>query len=89
MREKSEEHTGPLPPSPDTSCTNRNADISTWPWRWQPLEARHFGYAVLQHIVNKRWGEFSGDERGQLGTLVYGILSEVGSVEGEPWQGGC
>jgi len=44
---------------------------------------------VLQHIVNKRWGEFSGDERGQLGTLVYGMLSEVGSVEGEPWQGGC
>ena len=37
--------------------------------------------------MQKRWGEFNAEERGQLGTLVYGMLSEVGSApQPEPWM---
>ena len=32
----------------------------------QPLEARHFGYGVLQHVVHERWHEFSPEERQHL-----------------------
>jgi exportin-5 len=56
--------------------------------RAQPLEARHFGYGVLQHVVYKRWAEFSPEERRQLGSLVYEKLSEVGAAPAgapEPW----
>ena len=57
--------------------------------RGQPLEARHFGYGVLQHVVSRRWGSFSADERRQLAKLVYDKLSECGSAPAdapEPWM---
>lgn len=57
--------------------------------RGQPLEARHFGYGVLQHAVHKRWREFSPEEQAQLSKLVYDKLSEVGAAptdSPEPWM---
>ena len=57
--------------------------------RGQPLEARHFGYGVLQHVVSRRWGSLSADERRQLAKLVYDKLSECGSAPAdapEPWM---
>ena len=48
--------------------------------RGQPLEARHFGYGVLQHVVAKRWSQFTQPERQELAKLVYDKLSECGAV---------
>jgi hypothetical protein len=47
--------------------------------RSKPLEARHFGYGVLQHVVAKRWREFSSDEKTQLAKMCYEKLSEISS----------
>ena len=48
--------------------------------RGQPLEARHFGYGVLQHVVARRWSQFTHPERQELAKLVYDKLSECGAV---------
>jgi hypothetical protein len=48
--------------------------------RGQPLEARHFGYGILQHVVAKRWSQFTQPERQELAKLVYDKLSECGAV---------
>lgn len=48
--------------------------------RGQPLEARHFGYGVLQHVVAERWSQFTQPERQELAKLVYDKLSECGAV---------
>ena len=45
----------------------------------KPIEARHFGYGVLQFIVNKRFGEFSDAEKHALASLCYDKLREVGN----------
>lgn len=49
--------------------------------REKPLEARHFGYGVLTHVVSKRWREFSDDEKTQLAKMCYEKLGEISSVE--------
>lgn len=57
--------------------------------RGQPLEARHFGYGVLQHVMHKRWHEFSPEERQHLAKVVYDKLSEAGNAPAdspEPWM---
>ena len=51
--------------------------------RGQPLEARHFGYGVLQHVVAKRWSQFTQPERQELAKLVYDKLSECGAVSAD------
>ena len=47
--------------------------------RSKPLEARHFGYGVLQHVVAKRWREFSDEEKTALAKMCYEKLSEISS----------
>ena len=47
--------------------------------RGQPLEARHFGYGVLQHVVARRWSHHA-PQRQELAKLVYDKLSECGAV---------
>ena len=52
----------------------------------KPLEARHFGYGVLQHVVGKRWREFSEDEKTALAKMCYEKLGEISSsVKPEPF----
>ena len=52
----------------------------------KPLEARHFGYGVLQHVVGKRWREFSDDEKTALAKMCYEKLGEIFSgVKPEPF----
>ena len=52
----------------------------------KPLEARHFGYGVLQHVVGKRWREFSDDEKSALAKMCYEKLGEISSgVKPEPF----
>ena len=52
----------------------------------KPLEARHFGYGVLQHVVGKRWREFSDDEKTALAKMCYEKLGEISSgVKPEPF----
>lgn len=50
----------------------------------KPLEARHFGYGVLQHVVGKRWCEFSDDEKSALAKMCYEKLGEIASSSPEP-----
>ena len=50
----------------------------------KPLEARHFGYGVLQHVVGKRWREFSDDEKSALAKMCYEKLGEIASSSPEP-----
>ena len=50
----------------------------------KPLEARHFGYGVLQHVVGKRWREFSDDEKTALAKMCYEKLGEIASSSPEP-----
>ena len=45
----------------------------------KPIEARHFGYGVLQFVVAKKWNEFSSDEKTQLAKMCYDKLGEIGS----------
>ena len=42
-----------------------------------PLEARHFGYGVLQHVCAERWDEFAADERQHLAKLAWEKLTEL------------
>ena len=42
----------------------------------RPLEARHFGFAVLQHLVHARWAEFSEAERTQMARVALDRLHE-------------
>ncbi len=45
--------------------------------RGRPLEARHFGYGVLQHVCAERWDEFAADERQHLAKLAWEKLTEL------------
>jgi len=46
----------------------------------QPIEARHFGYGVLQHVVAKRMDEFTPDERNQLAKVTFDNLAACGNA---------
>ena len=45
-----------------------------------PLEARHFGFAVLQHMVHARWTEFTEGERTQMARVALDRLHEGAPV---------
>ena len=45
----------------------------------RPLEARHFGFGVLQHLVHARWIEFSETERTTMARVAMDRLNEGAS----------
>ena len=42
-----------------------------------PLEVRHFGFSVLQHVVVQRWKEVNVAERQQLAATALQLLKGV------------
>lgn len=44
------------------------------------MEAQHFGYQILQHVVQHRWDELPPDQRAQLSQLAIKLLDAACSA---------